>query len=386
MKRLNKKAHLISEFFFIFSIFSLYALPQSRLLLKTTVKDFPQFSRVTLSSDTPLNYSLEKSGSYLLVNIDAQAAFRIQRGPVESRFIKSLGWMKSPEGYTLTIETQHHQFRYDSRVRERPFQLIIDFYPVEEEKRAESPLPEKAKEKPLEAVKKEPPKRFRTIVIDPGHGGLETGAKGKFGTLEKDVTLAITLKLKEILGRHLSCQVVLTRDSDIDVSLENRAALANNRKADLFISIHTNGSYRKNAQGSETFFLSLDATDEESRKLAYLENNSAELESQIEKENEEDLKMILWDMAQAAFIKQSSELAEIIQKELNELLGTVNRGIKQAPFKVLTGVACPAVLVEVAFISNPEEEKKLVTEEFQENVAQAIYRGVLAYIRQYSQK
>ena len=99
----------------------------------------------------------------------------------------------------------------------------------------------------------------KTVVIDPGHGGIEIGAQGKFGTKEKDVTLGIGLKLKTIIERNLAYRVVMTRDSDVDISLEDRAALANNNKAYLFISIHANGSYRKNARGSETFFLSLNA-------------------------------------------------------------------------------------------------------------------------------
>jgi N-acetylmuramoyl-L-alanine amidase len=221
----------------------------------------------------------------------------------------------------------------------------------------------------------------KTIVIDPGHGGLENGAKGKFGTLEKDITLAIGFKLKAIIERNLAFRVVLTREKDVDVSLENRAAMANNNKADLFISIHTNSSYRKKARGSETFFLGLNATDKEARRLAYLENNSAAFEEKIAADNEDEIKMILWDMAQKAYLKQSSELAESVQRELNLLLRTYNRGIKQNSFRVLAGVACPAVLVEVAFISNPEEERKLLTEEFQNNVAQAIYRGLANYIK-----
>jgi N-acetylmuramoyl-L-alanine amidase len=115
-----------------------------------------------------------------------------------------------------------------------------------------------------------------------------------------------------------------------------------------------------------------------------MENNSSDIESKISSEDEDDIMMILWDMAQSAFIKQSSELAENIQRELNSLLGTRNRGIKQAPFKVLTGVACPAILVEIAFISNPDEERKLQTEVFQNNVARAIYRGIANFLRNYS--
>ena len=231
-------------------------------------------------------------------------------------------------------------------------------------------------------------KEQRTIVIDPGHGGLDVGAKGKFGSLEKDIALTISFKLKALIEQNLAYRVVLTRDKDIDVSLENRSALANNNNAALFISIHANGSFQKKARGAETFFMSLTATDEETRKLAYFENNSSELKSRIADEAKDDVQMILWDMAQSAYIKQSSRLAELIQQELssNPDLGTENRGIKQARFKVLTGVACPAVLVEAAFISNPEEEQKLITEEFQAHVAQAIYGGLVKYLRRVSQR
>ena len=223
--------------------------------------------------------------------------------------------------------------------------------------------------------------RIQTIVIDPGHGGMESGAKGKFGNLEKDITLAISLKLKALIERNLGLAVVLTRDRDVDVTNENRAAVANNHKAGLFISIHANGAVQRKAGGSETFFLSLNATDEETRRLAYLENNSSELQTRIDPSTEDDLMMILWDMAQTAYIKQSSRLAELVQDELDAMLGTRNRGIKQAPFKVLTGVACPAILVEAAFISNPDEEQKLASDSFQARVAEAIYRGLARYIR-----
>jgi N-acetylmuramoyl-L-alanine amidase len=219
----------------------------------------------------------------------------------------------------------------------------------------------------------------KTVVIDPGHGGLEVGARGRFGTLEKDITLPISQKLKSIIERKLAFRVVLTRDRDVDVSLERRSAIANNNKAFVFISIHANGYPGRNARGSETYFLNLNATDEEARRVAYIENNSTEL-SQVSGEHQDDIMMILWDMAQAAYLRQSSQLAELIQHELNTLLGTRNRGVKQAPFKILTGVACPAVLVEVAFISNPDEERKLQTENFQNSVAEAIYTGLSKYL------
>jgi len=223
--------------------------------------------------------------------------------------------------------------------------------------------------------------RIKTVVIDPGHGGIEVGAKGKFGNLEKEITLAVGLKLKALIEKNMAFNVVMTRDRDVDVSIENRSAIANNHKADIFISIHANGALQKKAQGSETFFLNLNATDEETRRLAYLENNSSQLESRIDPSSDDDLMMILWDMAQTAYIRESSRLAEMVQGELNALLGTRNRGIKQAPFKVLAGVACPAILVEAAFLSNPEEEKRLASEQFQAGIADAIYRGLARYLR-----
>lgn len=334
-----------------------------------------------------------------MVNISTDVPFRIQRGAFESSIIKSFGWSKGKDFYILAIRTKVRNFSYDYFTLSDPPKLVIDFSQIDEEK---SETPESLKQKEASRGKipqpptTSPPSRtqtgssslqgMKTIVIDPGHGGLEPGASGRFGTLEKNVALEIGLKLRAVIEQNFPSRVVLTRDKDLNVSLENRAALANNNKADFFVSIHANSSFRKDAHGSETYFLSRDATDEEARKLAFLENNPTESGEGITGESEDEIQMILWDMAQSAYLKQSSLLAESIQKELNLLLRTSNRGIKQAPFTVLAGVACPAVLVEVAFISNPREERSLTREGFQINVAQAIYRGLVNYIELYSQK
>ena len=397
-KKLRTKAVRLA-FLLSFPFFSFpAALAQPEIKLSAT--DQPGFTRVVITFPSQLSFTLEKVESFLQVKIRTGKTFRVKTISLASDFIKSSSWVKSSQFFILIIEARHSRFRYDSFAIEKSRQLAIDFYPLEEavagpEKKVEEvPLEKTAKEEQAERAGRLPAPAapssratqlaragIKTIVIDPGHGGLESGAKGKFGTLEKDITLAIGLKLKRIIERNLALRVEMTRDKDIDVSLENRAAIANNHKADLFISVHTNSSYRRNAQGSETFFLSLNATDEEARRLAYLENTSADLEKPLIEESQDEIKMILWDMAQSAYLKQSQALAEIIQDELNTLLGTTNRGIKQAPFKVLTGVACPAVLVEVAFISNPEEEKELVKESFQDSVAEALYRALVRYLK-----
>lgn len=365
--------------------------------VRVEVQDHNAGTRLKISSGSNLNFSLRKSGNVLTVSFRSSSGLRYDRTLFTSRLVQSIDLAKSPEAYLLLIKTVTADFAYSQSVRWDPFELTVELKTGEARRAAAEPVAA-ASEKPAEAQVQPQTtaadgqpgaavpggkKQVKTIVIDPGHGGNEVGAKGVYGTLEKDVTLAVSRKLKEAIERGLKYRVVMTREADLAVPLERRAAIANNNKADLFISIHANGSRRAKATGSETFFLSLNASDEESRRLAYFENNTEELETRVQEKDFDDLKLILWDMAQSAYLKQSSQLAEFVQQELNELLNTRNRGVKQAPFKVLTGAACPAILVEVAFITNPEEEKQLQSEEFQARVAEAIYRGLNRFLQLY---
>ena len=223
-----------------------------------------------------------------------------------------------------------------------------------------------------------------TIVVDAGHGGTETGAIGPGGLQEKDATLQIARRLAATLPKLLSCRVMLTRDSDAVISLDDRTSVANHEKADLFLSIHANSSRAAGAHGSETYYLSLEASDKIAQDVASRENSlpppAPGAPPSAEGANRSPvLDFILWDLAQSAHLKDSSELAETIQKELNVISGTENRGIKQAPFRVLVGATMPAVLVETAFISNPEEEKKLASPVFQQNVADGVAKAIAAY-------
>jgi N-acetylmuramoyl-L-alanine amidase len=219
-----------------------------------------------------------------------------------------------------------------------------------------------------------------TIAIDPGHGGTETGAIGPGGLQEKEATLEIAKRVAAALPKVLACRTVLTRDSDVQISLDDRTSVANHEKADLFLSIHANSSRAASAKGSETYYLSLEASDKIAQEVAKEENQAAgAAPAPGESSANPSLDFVLWDLAQSAHLKESSELAEAIQTELNGVSDTGNRGIKQAPFRVLVGATMPAVLVEVAFISNPEEEKKLRSPEFQQAVADAVARAVARF-------
>ncbi|MDQ2979321.1 MAG: N-acetylmuramoyl-L-alanine amidase [Acidobacteriota bacterium] len=218
-----------------------------------------------------------------------------------------------------------------------------------------------------------------TIVIDAGHGGTETGAIGPGGLQEKDATLQIARRVAATLPRLLSCRVLMTRDSDSAISLDDRTAVANHEKADLFLSIHANSSRATGARGSETYYISLEASDKLAQDVASRENVFSPAMPLATGAAGGGLDFILWDLAQSAHLKDSSELAEAIQQELNGVSGTENRGIKQAPFRVLVGATMPAVLVETAFISNSEEEKKLGSPTFQQSVADGIAKAIAAY-------
>ena len=225
------------------------------------------------------------------------------------------------------------------------------------------------------------PRAAFVVVIDPGHGGDDTGARGPSGLLEKDVTLDIARRLKTRILAGMDADAILTRDADRTISLDERTALANHDRADLFVCIHANASRRSNIRGAETYFLSYQATDAESRAVAAIENNTLGLEEGVQ--GNSSLEMVLWDLAQSAFLKESSALAEIVQENLNDALEIRNRGIKQAPFRVLMGAAMPAVLIEVAFITNAEEERSLRDPAFKDKLAGAVYDSVKRFRDKY---
>jgi N-acetylmuramoyl-L-alanine amidase len=255
--------------------------------------------------------------------------------------------------------------------------LTAHAYPLTDPDRIVVEVARVVESPPIEpAAPPPPPVPALTIVVDPGHGGTETGAIGPAGLQEKDVTLQIARRVAAAIPRVVSSRVVLTRDSDSAISLDDRTSVANHEKAGLFLSLHANSSRAVGAHGSETYYLSLETSDSVSQEVARRENLAPVAAAPGSPDANPDLDFILWDLAQSAHINESSRLAEAIQTQLNVVSRTENRGIKQAPFRVLAGATMPAVLVEVGFISHPEEEKQLRSAAFQESVAVAIAKAV----------
>lgn len=216
------------------------------------------------------------------------------------------------------------------------------------------------------------PGGLRTIVIDPGHGGDDTGAKGGNGTLEKNVTLAIARKLKATIESRLGVRVMLTRDGDQNITVDQRAALANNNKADLFLSIHASASVRVAASGVEVF--SLIAGDDASRASGAAPESLPVLGG-----GNRDIQVIPWETAQTRFLGQSASLARTLATALREHVTMSARPLLQAPLRVLVGANMPAALVETGFLTNTAQEKQLAGDDYQNAIVAALVDGIVRF-------
>ncbi len=265
---------------------------------------------------------------------------------------------------------------------EEPFRIIIDVWgkpeSIEEIIAKKEETTEESKEK-ASSFASAFNLKVKKIVIDPGHGGEDPGAVGKRGLKEKDVVLNVSRLLEKKLKERLGLEVALTRQDDTFIPLDQRAPFANVRNADLFISIHANASPNRKAYGVETYYLSL-TNDEEALKVAARENATSTKKIS-------DLQYILADLILTYNVNESPILAKFLQESLSFTLREnysqiKDLGVKKAPFYVLINVKMPAVLVELSFISNPREEKRLRSRRYQEVLAEGIFQGIKEYIEQ----
>lgn len=235
--------------------------------------------------------------------------------------------------------------------------------------------PVQANPKPLvpKALTREFGLTAKTIVIDPGHGGKDPGASGQRAALQENaVVLSISKKLRDILTQR-GYTVLMTRDTDRFIPLKSRTAFAQQNKADLFVSIHANGSTNPKAEGIETYYLDVTSTDEAAEALAARENADSGYSIQ-------ELETLLKGIIQESKSEDSKHLATAIQRAMIQATGAVDRGVKHARFVVLIGTSVPAVLVETGFISNPIEGRELTTPAYQQKLATAIAQGVETFL------
>ena len=215
------------------------------------------------------------------------------------------------------------------------------------------------------------------IVIDPGHGGHDTGTIGPNGLEEKDLVLDVSRRLGKLLQTRLGAEVIYTRKDDTFIPLETRTAIANQEAADLFVSVHANSSHDRDARGVETYYLNFtsspDALEVAARENAVSEKSIHELQDLVKK------------IALKEKIEESQEFAADVQRSLHSGLAAKNpgvrdRGVKKAPFIVLIGANMPSILAEISFVSNPGDERRLETADYRQKIAESLYRGIAKYV------
>lgn len=265
--------------------------------------------------------------------------------------------------------------------------LVLDIHPavpldplallIEETEKKNAAQREQGAPAPVEKGKVA---RLATIVIDAGHGGEDPGARGRRGTREKDVTLMIAKRLKALIDAEPNMRALLTRDGDYSLRLEERVRKAQAVKADMFVSVHADAFVRPHARGSSVFALSeRRATSEAARFLASKENQADLIAGVNLKGKEDHVQRTLLDLSQTANIDYSLRLGNSVLKQLGSV-NTLHRGhVEQASFHVLKSPSIPSILVETAFISNPDEEKKLSDRAYQDKLARAILSGIRDY-------
>ncbi len=220
------------------------------------------------------------------------------------------------------------------------------------------------------------PDRFDTVVIDPGHGGEDEGARAH-GLIEKELVLDVSQRLAAHLRRS-GLRVVLTREADQRVALETRTFRANDARGDLFISVHANSAAVRSARGVETYFMALEASDADAERVAARENRAFAGEA-ASPAALDPLAAILGDMRSNEHLRDSDEFARLVQAQLGRVPDARSRGVRQAPFVVLMNVQMPASLVEIGFISNQEDARDLARSERRDEIAQALARAVIAF-------
>lgn len=329
------------------------------VVVRPAVADFGSTSTLVLALDRPVEVDVESTPEELVVHFP-EASPQIDRSlPFRSTRVVLL----EGRAQDLVVQLKSGIGLINWHTLSEPDRVILELGAVQPEP-PEAPVQIKERGGP------------RPIVIDPGHGGSDIGASSNGGVVEKILVLQIARRLARVLSAK-GYPVRITRDGDESRALTDRTALANRMDARVFISLHANASTAASVRGAETYYMSLDdiASDEHAAATARLENKSQPSGRRA------GIDLILWDLAQAEVLNESANLALSVQNRLNQSLGLKDRGVKQAPFVVLTGATMPAILVEVGFLSNPAEASTLQGDDHQQKLAEAIGAGIDDFVR-----
>jgi N-acetylmuramoyl-L-alanine amidase len=330
----------------------------------------PDATRLTVEASPPSASSITQETGRLAIRFDADAldvaipAFQPQ---------SLLQAIRTSDPVTLAVELgpRFGSFRASTQTLPNASRLVLDLLGVATETAAPPPAPAPTPPPAELPVFGSPASAIRTIAIDPGHGGNDEGARGAEGTLEKDLTLAVARRLKATVEGRLGIRVLLTRDDDRNVPMDGRTAVANNNKADLFISLHANASVRASATGASVHVAAFDH--------AQARTAPAPEHVPVFGGGSRDIELVLWDLAQIRYLDRSAEFARTLEEQLVERVPLDARPLDRAPFRVLESANMPAVLIEMGYLTNPDQEKLLAGGAFQTTFVQAVFDSIVRF-------
>ena len=330
--------------------------------------------RLTIDATPRANSTVSQEGDRITIKFDADALdipgplLPAQSPPSLVTAIRAA----DPVSIVVDVVPRFGGFKAAAQPLENTMRLAIDLSPpAQTEPTTQPPNAPPPTPSELPPAFGQPTTPIRTITIDPGHGGEDDGAKGTNGAKEKDLALSVARRVKAVIEARLGIRVLLTREDDRNVALDERTALANNNKADLFVSIHANASARKTVSGASIFVA---AFDRDAARSAGVAERVPAFGGGLR-----DIEMVPWDLAQIRHLDKSSEFATLLEQQFRDHVPLAMHPTEQAPLRVLESANMPAVLIELGYLSNPEQEKVLAGDVFQGAFVQALTDAVVLF-------
>jgi N-acetylmuramoyl-L-alanine amidase len=332
--------------------------------------------RLTIDATPRAIATVTQEAEHLTIKFDADALDAPNALPAPNSPGLILG-VRTVDATTMAVDLgpRFAGFRATNQPVDATMRLVIDLVAAQTDAAPASPSVPATPQPPppdLPPSFGQPVSAFRTIAIDPGHGGDDEGVKGADGAKEKDLALAIARRVKAVIEARLGLRVLLTRDDDRSVPVDERASVANNNKADLFVSLHVNGSMRPATAGASIYVAAFDrdaaqASAGGGERVPTFGGGSREIE------------LVPWDLAQTRHLDQSSAFADLLRETLHDRVPLSTRPVDRAPLRVLESANMPAVLFEVGYLTNPEQAKLLAGDAFQNAVVQALFDAIVRF-------
>lgn len=332
-------------------------------------------ARLTIDATPQATSTVVQEGDRLSVKFDADALDAANPLVAPQAATSLVQAVRTVEPVTLSVELgpRFAGFRTSAQPVDAAMRLVIDLISTETStEAAAAPPPAPVPELPPAFT--QPTSAIRTIAIDAGHGGDDAGAKGPRGAREKDLTLAVARRLKSSIEGRLGIRVLLTRDDDRNMPVDDRTSLANNNKADIFISLHLNASMRAATAGATIYSASFARDAEQQVRASLAPERVPTFGGGLR-----DIEVVPWDLAQIRHLDHSIAFAGILEQELRNRVPLATPAVEEAPLRILQSANMPAVLIEMAFLTNPAQEQALAGSEFQAAFVQGMYDSIVKF-------